>query len=706
MKFAPPESQARLALPSPWARAQNGTGFAGLQQAAQQIDYAARVQHHEDEQRAERAASLEATRAFSEARAELHQQFLTAQQQAPEDGAGFVDGQKAALQSGIEARLAKVSDRAKPLLEKQLEGLRGEYMEKAQTFGAGLALAKQVQDVLQVVNLNANHVRTAPDDFHSSLGLVQAAIDGSELAPAAKEKAKRTYGEAIAKATLQGMNESDPERARDWLKTGLLDAHLTPEAKNALVNDNQSELRRREAERKAAEAQRKAEERQRLIDLRLELADRIRDEEAASAEGKTTGLKVADVRAAYPDRPDVVERFEKKIRVNQDTAAARNELLAAPLDQEAAIIARFKPEGDNFANTAAARDRLLNLQAQKHQAINRDSAEYALSISRPLQASREQAFKSAAPQDFARYMRGLEQQQEALGLAPGQRMVLSKDDAVTLVERIGALPTADEKLGLLQSVVTAHGDQRLGRAALDSLVAAKLPDALVYALEAGADPARQPIARRLLGELSTPAAKINLTDTALKDVVKETDKIYGNGIGGVLSRAYQLSGNADYAQRVQQDAKALQHVTKTRAATGQDAAASSAYADLFGHLQPLSVGSLAEVVLPAGTDAAATERGLAALRGWAATTLLEPERPKDPAQAKIWERAVLGEFRRGATWVNAGEGYVLLRPGSGKPVAGEDGRPMQWTLDEILAAGRRGQAEDQAAAAQRFGGAP
>ncbi|MEO5375245.1 MAG: tetratricopeptide repeat protein, partial [Alphaproteobacteria bacterium] len=63
---------------------------------------------------------------------------------------------------------------------------------------------------------------------------------------------------AITTAALEGLNEQDPERARQLLEAGAFDGHLSPEAKNHLVNNNFVELRRREAlaeqQRRLAEA--------------------------------------------------------------------------------------------------------------------------------------------------------------------------------------------------------------------------------------------------------------------------------------------------------------------------------------------------------------------------------------------------------------------------------------------------------------------
>ncbi|WP_428247214.1 hypothetical protein [Ferrovibrio sp.] len=696
MRFTPPPSETRLSQPGPMPRMQGDSGLArGLAAAGEQLAQTARVMEHEAEQQAQKAAQVEAARIYSEARVATHQSLLDAQRDAPADGAGFVEGRRQALTADLKQRLEGASERARPLVAVRFADLEADYLEKAQGFAAGLNLARQSEDLARVMNLSANRVRVAPGEVVDALATAEEAIDGSSLSPAAKEKAKKLYGDAIARAALQGLNEQDPAQAQQWLREGFLDRHLTPDAKHALVNDNEGELRRRDAQAKAEAAQRRAEERQRLMDLRLDLADRIRDEEVASAEGRTTGLKLSEVRAAYPDRPDVVERFEKKINTNLATAAARAELMAAPLGEEQSIIDRFTPAGDNYANTAAARDRLLNLQAQKHQAINRDSAEFALAISPGLKAQRAKAFETGQAADLARYMRGLEEQQGALGLPPHQRMVLAKNDAAAIVERVNNAATPDAKLALLQAVTSGNGDEALGRRAYAALIEAKLPEPLQYALEVGNDPARLPTARRLLTELSSAPAKVNLTDADLKTVVQQADRAYRDGIGGVLSRAYALTGNAGFADRQQQDAKVLQHVTRTRTAAGLDDAAGSAYADLFGHLKPLQLDRLAAVLLPGDADAAAVERGLLALRNQAADALAVAERPKDKAAALVFERSTLADFRRAASFINAGEGFVLLRPGSGKAVAGADGQPRLFTLSEILAAGQVQAARDE-----------
>lgn len=255
------ESEVRLASPAAPPRASVSAAFGdgGLSAAAERLGATltrnAQIQE-------ERAAAVEAAKLTSEARLAWNQSFLDAQQNAPEDGNGFYDGVMKNLDADIEQRLQAAPERARTRLEQQFAALRTSYGEKAQEIAAGLNLAKQSRDLQATINLNANAVRTNFDDYPSALGLVEGAIGASSLSQAAKEKQLPLAREAIIRSALQGLNERDPEEAQKRLAAGHFDAFLTPEVKNALVNDNANELRRleakREQDRRIAEMERKA----------------------------------------------------------------------------------------------------------------------------------------------------------------------------------------------------------------------------------------------------------------------------------------------------------------------------------------------------------------------------------------------------------------------------------------------------------------
>jgi len=647
----------------------------------------------------ERAASVEAAKIYAQTGVDWTERLLKAQDQAPDGAPEFTKGMISQFDTDAKVKVASAPEQARPWLETRLAALRGQMAEKAMTFEAGARLAKQSRDLFDVVNLHANAVRTDFGRLGDALGTTEGAIEASSLAPAAKVKAREQAREKIAAAALQGLNEQDPGRARQYLAGGGFDAYLTPEQKHKLVNDNYVELRRREAE---------AEQRRRLaeVEQRARVAD-MREEARFALQALGDGV-------AYAGLDDLVKRAE---RLDPKTAAslqmARGNLswTSNLLKMDPATIAgeleRAQAEAAKADNPALAANLAHRVETgtavlkRVADQVKKDSLGWAeaqgivprTDILGALQAAAAEQDENARGQKIqgavqAR-LRAVAATRERYGI---DVPFLRPAEADGMVKAFEAAVSPDDKFGVLATLLHLPDEQ--ARRTMAQLEAAKLPTGALHALDvARADPMRIPIARRLVAELTTPAAKVNLTEADLTTIKKEARTNYSDGVGGVLAKAYALTGNVGYEARTQADAAALEHIVKTRTTGGIEDPARSAYGDMFGHLSTVDVDRFAHVVVPAGTDAVKLELGLTYLREIEAPRLLESERPADTMAARQWEKASLQETTRAGTWVNSGSGFVLIRPGSGKPVGGPDGRARVWTLDEILGAADKAKAE-------------
>ena len=644
-------------------------------------------------QQQERAAAVETAKVYAQTSMDWDGHLREAQDQAPEGAPDFAKGVLDRFDSDARARVAAAPESARPWLETRLADLRSHVGERAMTFEAGQRLAKQSRDLSGIVDLGANRVRTDFGRLDDAIGTAESAIAASSLAPAAKTAAIAKARETIAVSGLQGLNETDPARARQMLESGQFDAHLGPDRKHMLVNDNYVELRRREAEAEQRRRLAEADHRARVADLRQE------------AQYAMTALDGGVVYAGLPDlvrRADGVDpKIAASLRTAHENLSWTTNLMKMDPGAITTEIERARASATAADNPALAANlahrvdtgaRVLKIVVGQ---LQQDSLGWAeaqgvvprtdlLGVIRAASGEKDEASRAQAIQG------AVQARTRAVAATKARYGIdvpfLRPAEADAMVRAFDAASTPDDKFGVLATLLHLPDDQ--ARTAVAQLEAAKLPAKALHALDvARADPMRVPVARRLLAELTTPAAKVNLTDADEKLVRTEARTAYQGGIGRVLGKAYALTGNPGYEARVQSDVGALEHVVKTRTAGGLDDPARSAYGDLYGHLAVLDVDRFAHVVVPKGADTGKLELGLAYLRATEAPKLMEAERPSnDPVAVRQWEAASLGAVAQAGTWVNAGSGFALIRPGSGKALDGADGLPRVWTLEEIQAA--------------------
>lgn len=237
----------------------------------------------------EQSDAVAAQKVVTQTNFEWAKRLQEAQEQAPEGAAGFGDQMLKAYEDDIEARLAQVPESARPWAQGQFDSMRGEYGMKAIGFEHQAGQAKQLTDLGDIADLNANGVRGDFGQFDQAMARTVGAIEASGLSAENKSKAKATAQETISIAALQGEIERNPAHAKQMLAAGGFDKALSPKNKDALLGSADLEIKRRQDD---------AERKKRLAaeDLRVAQAD-LREE----ARFQLAAIESGTVPAGYDD---------------------------------------------------------------------------------------------------------------------------------------------------------------------------------------------------------------------------------------------------------------------------------------------------------------------------------------------------------------------------------------------------------------------
>jgi hypothetical protein len=242
-------------------RANPGAFDSGAVEAFGQVqaggaNLAARQKAQRD-QAQEAADAVTAQKVVSQAKLDWHKKLMDAQSAAPEGAAGFTDGLTKSLDSDVEGYLAKVPDSAKTWAEGQLDDLKDDRTLDAINFEHKAGQVKQLTDLDDIANLNANGVRQDFGTLGDATARTLGAINASNLSADNKRTAAATARERLAIAAVEGQVERDPSAAKKTLARDDFKAVLSPKNYDALLGSADLEIKRRQddVERKAREAE-------------------------------------------------------------------------------------------------------------------------------------------------------------------------------------------------------------------------------------------------------------------------------------------------------------------------------------------------------------------------------------------------------------------------------------------------------------------
>lgn len=514
---------------------------------------------------------------------------------------------------------------------------------------------------------------------------------GAFTATQIAERLQRLHDEAVEN-TVMGAWEAGPKTPA-WIEAfekrelGPKGSGLREEQVQRLVATMRADWARRETERRAREQE-----------ARIKLGTRMEDELASlERTGKGIGVSDAEVAAAGHD----LAKWQRQKHDAIETYTIGERLrLASPQELEA-LRAETRPEGEGFAAEARRRDLFEAAVEKRRKALAEDPAAYVAAALPELQ----QAFLDGIrdPAKLGHAVKLSLELQARVGLPQDAQAPLPKAVATAIVDQVtNEERPAAERFDLLARVVAGAGAYR--EAVLAQLEERKLPPEARLALDMAADPAQLDAARRVFGQLLTGAKGPALDAELAKQADQKALEAYAPRLA-VRQLQERVLGDGRAVARASAEAKALQHVTRVRA-TGAGAVggwfsgdpAAEAFADLFGNEAYIAEEGFAAVTFPAAiekTEPGVFADGLAQLRAELAGRIFGDLPPL--AKAQLERTLATG------TWVNARGGYVLILPGTTKPVAGADGRPLVVTTEEVLAAGRAARETQRQAGAARAG---
>lgn len=611
----------------------------------------------------DKADGIEATSRMAEIRLDYGRRLIEQEEAAAAGAEGFTDAVLDDFDTFAKERLALASDGAQEFLRPRLDTYRANVGVAAIKFEASSRAEKRSADVGATIDVGVNAVRTDPSQFESALADARISIGLAEL-PAPEEAALLAEADSdYAAAFIRGLNEQDAERAAGILASEELDALLTPRAKDALVNENQVELRRLEAERERDAAAR-------LTRIEGDVERRLIDELAAIEEtGAGAGLVTAEeVEAAFPEE---AERILAELQKAHDFYTVKTELALASPEREIELLAGLKPEGEGFAAEVERRDLFIQAMQQKEKALEEDPVAYAMFASPRLRAGFEN--EAELPGALAE----LDRVMARLGVDPAHRGVLTNKQAESLVASIegaGGEDAADK----MDALAEQYGTRDFGRLMRD-LADAGLPGE--YQVLATMDDAR---ARQVMGE-AIDTGRDALTEAIGAKKATAIDEAIRAELEGLLATFVGVPGGVRVYGYVQDATRILAYryaQSMTPAEAAQRAAAKAVL-----ERYDLMNGPEWSARAPAGLGHSAANHAGQVLGRMTGADLQIPSGREAAALTIPQAREVMLSAARDGHWITNpnDDGWRLLYGAGldGQPVLRADGSPVGFLFSEI-----------------------
>lgn len=640
-----------------------GAGFSDLAQLGGQVsDWAAkRLQQQRD------AADLAwLTSSLATTRQEWTGRLLKAQQEAPAGAPEFTQQ----MMTGYDDYVRGLVDQApSPEARANFEARAAEYrtalMTDAVVFEGRERGRQTYETFVDVRNRSAATLRLDPTQFTDVLMENLAGIEASPtLSAAQRDELRRGAQQALAGSTAYALIERNPRGARETIFSFGQQGYLDPGDVETLLRAADAEQARQEAE--ARERAREA----RAAQL-AEFMPRLADERAARARGQTVGLSDAEILATLGEADGKQEIAE--LRARQEAAIAGTALSLLSDEEQDALIAGKKPEGEGFALEAPLFDAYVTARDRLREQRAADPAGYVFTYSPGLRDAYELAAASDDPKDRQRAIEMSLNLQAGLGLPERDRRILSKDGAKAMVGAIVAAQ-GEAKADAVQSQAAAYGDR--WRQVYRELVDAGLPSE--YQVLANLD---QPGTRKTVAEvLALPEKDLKPLDSVkARDIAEAVDDKLGE-----LAQTLVIAPNGPSVLATWRETARRLAWRYGQAADAGDAA-TRAVDELMARWD-LVLDDRITARAPAGRGEALTRRALGILDGLTADTLADPggATPETlaltPAQRRESYLAIVQE--EGRWWTTADDdGWMLLDP-NGRPVRDFKGRAIVLPFEE------------------------
>jgi hypothetical protein len=656
-----PTHEAGFGLP---VAIRSGAG-AGLQQlggvgdALQQFA----AQRLEQQRRQENVAWVSKT--LAETRSGWTKKLLDAKMKAPAGAVGFSDGLIAQFDDQVKGALeAAPSPEARAIAEERMAIIRDDIWSNAATFEANETVRFRREQTGTNINLAAAAVRGDAGQFDNALMDTLAGIQALDIPAADKAELMEQARGTLATARYNALIDRNPAEAKKSLLAGAGAAYLTPAQSEALINNADVEIHRRQAEARAATAEAKA---LAMVDFRF----RLEDDRARVARGEARTIGDAEIVAMMGEQAGA--RAIADLNGTQQAAIDVKGMALMTREEQDALIASYAPEGENFAGEASRQEQLRKTQEELQGQLAADRAAYVYAYSEPVQQAFAAAGESNKPEDWQKAIELSLQTQATVGVPEDQRRLLPEAQAKVVVERIKkAAP--EQAADAVQDQAAAYG--RYWPQVYGELVQAGLPS--TYRVLATTD---DPVARKSLAEtLAVPQSELkkiagdkagrieDAVDAALADFAgtqaffPRGSQVYADYRDAVLGLAYKFGASADATAAAQQAAAIVNDrydfvETETilaRAPKGLGERATQTARYLLQTLKPADLADIGGV----SPEARA----------------LTPEQRQD---------LYIENVRRGRWITNATDDGWLLLDEMGEPVRRADGQAVEFKFDAM-----------------------
>jgi hypothetical protein len=628
-------------------------------------------------QKDEQDAVSQSTKTLTQARLDWTQKLATMQDAAEPGANGFRGQVQAEFEKYKADVLQSANPLAKPYVEAHLDDLQADLIGKAMGFEAAERGRKRRADLEDSLNLGRNTLVRDPGQFGK---VYQQQIDGLAalgLPPTEQAGLKAYVGEGLALSTYQGLIRLNPYEAQKQLQSGSGPAaYLDADKTVGLLGDAEREIRSREAEAKQRHAE--------FVGNYLAGLD---DYVAARADGN------APFNPAYaPDRIRATvggaqgERAASAVEFADKTGEIVSKIATASPDEVAKMDADLQADlhtGDTTGYSIKAKEYEIFSVARKRRedGIAADPAGYVVK-NFPTVGTAFTAYVGALSNPTATpeqlhgagqaYKTAVTTAQAGIGVAQRHQEAFPQSFAKAAASNIMAQPNPKAQFQSLMRFVDP-ADDGYTRSVVGSLVATgQLPvnAAMVvdYAVENRTPDGQSQLgvdmtAERMWAQQSADTKGVDLPATAKKTLAAKFD----DGIGAVIRGQAVVTGDFDTAMTLTNQFMASTEQAAKAAGTISgdfDTAAADAVDEYSTPYALIHDDQFAEVMYPAKLEAkspGAVEHGLHVLRELAAAQF-----PKDP-----YSQATARDILDHAVWVNQGDGFALIVPGSNRtlPIA-------------------------------------
>lgn len=433
-------------------------------------------------------------------------------------------------------------------------------------------------------------------------------------------------------------------------------------------------------------------EREARTNYRVSVDQRYDDQRAAALRGEldpVSAMSRDEIGRAY--EPEIADQKYKQlqhdIRLGDQVQAMR---FASNDDLEKAAKAPAPSyEGEGYAQAAADHDATTEAAQRILQQRREDPAGYVLSVSPDIVD--EMGTAETRDQAIAKSL----SMQSRMGIAKQDQRALSNQQAADAIESIRSAGTPDGQLTALFGFV-GQGSEVQRKKITEDLMRVKggLPAATPLILDLASVPEQQATAKRIWSELLSPTEGISLDTAGKNEVISQSQ----SGLGEVLQQQQLVTGSAAYAKQWQDYAGALTQIAKVRGAAMNDyqTAAAQGANDLSGNLSFINDDTLAHVYYPKSYEAktpGAIEAGLNASRSVDPAELQSrfDVSTLEPGARALFEKQsadAADYIANNAVWVNSGDGFALIVPGTDPSTPGP-GVFKRMSYEDVYKAGAK-----------------